>query len=308
MKQVIIPQKLEKITGSVLTLFPLLMAALVVEPYGLTMAACLAALWWPMERAGLRVVGPVLILLQDIALRHGNASGIVAALLCVALIGEGLLLYSQQEKSRTIRLLGEKLRPPRTFYPGFSLGAAVMMALYQCSGYFAVGASGAGILELLRSYRGLGFHANWRTVFFSTVMLVILITWPRRFKRLSRMLPAGFVGLVTVTALNYLLNPDPLRSTVLEFPAPWLPFFGRVPVSALSMLLIFAAWEELPWARLRECFKSPARGAVPIAVLVGLMLSFDLLWVLGGMAVVWGGVCVLRRNPWLPREGALPQR
>ena len=279
----------ENVLGSVLTLFPLLLAATVMEPYGLTMAACLAALWWPMERAGLRVVGPLLIVLQDIALRHGSAQGIVAALLCVALIGEGLLLYSQRDKNEKIRLLGEKIKAPRAFYPGLSLGAALVMALYQCSGYFAVGASGAGVLDLLRSYRGLGFHPNWRTVLFSTVMLVILITWPRRFKRLSRVLPGAFVGLVAVTALNFALNPDPLRSTVSEFPAPWLPFFGRAPVSALSMLLIFAAWEEAPWARVRECFLSPARKAVPMAVIVAAMLSFDLLWVLGGLGVVWVG-------------------
>jgi hypothetical protein len=305
MKQLTIPPKFERSLGSALTLFPLLLAAVTMEPYGLTMAACLAALWWPMERAGLRLAGPVLILLQDIALRHGNAQGIIAALLCVALVGEGLLLCAQRETSHTIRLLGERLRAPRAFYPGLSLGAAAMMALYQGSGYFAVGARGAGVLALLRSYRGLGFHPNWRTVLFSTVMLVVLITWPRKFKRLSRALPSYFVGLVTVTALNYLLNPDPLRSTVAEFPAPWLPFFHRTPVSALSMALIFAAWEEVPWARVRECFKSPARGAVPVAAIAAAMCGFDLLWVLAGMAALWDGVCVgrfLRRR----RPGGAP--
>jgi len=157
-----------------------------------------------------------------------------------------------------------------------------------------VGASGAGIPALLRSYRGLGFHANWRTVLFSTIMLVILITWPRRFKRLSRALPAAFVGLVAVTALNFALNPDPLRSTVLELPVGWLPFFNRAPVSALSMVLIFAAWEEVPWRRVRECLQSPARGAVPLAGIVAAMCGFDLLWVLAGMAVLWDALCTMR--------------
>ncbi|MCL2434390.1 MAG: hypothetical protein FWD16_07740, partial [Clostridia bacterium] len=220
--------------------------------------------------------------------------GIVAALLCVALVGEMLLLYSQREKSGEIRLLGERTKPPRAFYPGLGLGAALMMSLYQCSGYFAVGARGAGMIALLRSYRGLGFHPNWRTVLFSTVMLVILITWPRRFKRLSRTVPSYFVGLVAVTALNFLLNPDPLRSTVAEFPVGWLPFFNRTPVSALSMALIFAAWEEVPWIRVRQCFRSPARGAVPLALIAAAMFSFDLLWVLAAMAVAWDVLCVGR--------------
>ncbi|MCL2301022.1 MAG: hypothetical protein FWC27_12845 [Firmicutes bacterium] len=296
MKELTIPPKLEKITGSVLGLFPLALAALVMEPRGCAMAACLAALWLPMELAGLRVSGIVLILIQDIALRHGGAPAIIAALLCAGLLGPGLLLYARREKSEKIRLLGEKLKAPRAFYPGLALGAALMMALYQCSGYFAVGAHGAGMLELLRSYRGLGFHPNWRTVLFSTVMLVILITWPRKFKRLSRVLPAAFVGLAAAAALNFLLNPDPARSTVLEFPAAWLPFFGRVPISALSMVLIFAAWEEVPWKRVRECFRSPARGAVPLALIAAAMFSFDLLWVLAGMAAVWGGVCLIKKS------------
>jgi len=294
MKELTLPPKTEKLLGSLLTLFPLLLAVLVMEPYGLTAAACLAALWWPMERAGVRVTGILLVLLQDIALRHGDATGIVAASLCVALLGVLLLLYSQREQSQKLRLLGEKLAPPPIFFPGFVLGAAVMMSLYQCSGYFAVGASGTGIPELLRSYRSLGFHANWRTVLFSTIMLVVLITWPRRFKRLSRALPAVFVGLITVTALNFALNPDPLRSTVLELPVGWLPFFSRTPVSALSMALIFAAWEEVPWKRVRACLQSPARGAVPLAAIVAAMCGFDLLWVLAGMTVIWDALCVVR--------------
>jgi len=294
MKPLTIPSKTEKITGSVLTLFPLLLAALVMEPYGIPLATCLAALWWPMERAGLRMAGIVLIVLQDIALRHGNTQGIIAALLCVALVGEILLLYAQREKSDEIRLLGERTKPPRAFYPGLALGAALMMSLYQCSGYFAVGARGAGMIALLRSYRGLGFHPNWRTVLFSTVMLVILITWPRRFKRISRAVPSYFVGLVAVTALNFLLNPDPLRSTVAEFPVGWLPFFSRTPASALSMILIFAAWEEIPWSRVRQCLRSPARGAIPLALIAAAMFSFDLLWVLAAMAVAWDALCVGR--------------
>ena len=294
MKQLTIPPKLEKILGSALTLFPLLLAALIMGPYGAAFAACLAALWWPMERAGLRMAGIVLIVLQDIALRHGSTQGIVAALLCVSLVGEILLLYSQREKNNGIRLLGERLKPPRAFYPGLGLGAALMMSFYQGSGYFAVGARGAGMLELLRSYRGLGFHPNWRTVLFSTVMLVILITWPRKFKRLSRAVPSYFVGLVAVTALNFLLNPDTLRSTVAEFPVGWLPFFSRMPVSALSMILIYAAWEEVPWSRVRDCLRSPARGAVPLALIAAAMFSFDLLWVLAVMAVAWDTLCVGR--------------
>lgn len=294
MKQITIPPKIEQYVGSVLRLIPLLMAALMVEPYGVAMAGCLAVLWWPMEYAGLHAAGILIIALQDIALRHGNAQGIIAALLCVALMGEVLLLYAQRKDNQKIFLLGEKLKPPAAYYPGVAMGAALMMTLYQGSGFFAVGAHGTGMAELLRSYQGLGFHPNWRTVLFSTVMLVILITWPRKFKRLSKLLPAAFVGLVLVTAMNYGLNPDPLRSTVQEFPVSWLPFFSRTPVSALSMVLIYTAWEEVPWKRLAACMKTPARGAVPVFLIAALMFCFDLLWTFTVLALVWDVYCVAR--------------
>jgi len=148
---------------------------------------------------------------------------------------------------------------PKALYPCLSIGAAAVMTLYHTAGYFATGAFGYGIPALLRSYRMLGFHPNWRTVLFSTIMMVILITWPRKFPRFSKTLPSGFVGIVTVTALNLLLNPDSVRSVVAELPLAWLPFFNRMPISALSMLLIFAAWEAVPYAQVKEIWLSAAR-------------------------------------------------
>ncbi len=302
-----IPTKYKNLIGSLLTLLPLLLAALTVEPYGVALAACLAALWWPMQYARLNATGIVLIVLQDIALRHGNTQGIVAALLCVALAGEVLLLYAQKDKNPEIYKLNLALKPPMAFYPALALGAALMMAMYQLSGYFAAGIRGTGVAALLRAYQGMGFYPNWRTVLFSTIILVVLITWPRKFKTLSRVLPAGFVGLVIVTALNFVLNPDPARSTVMELPLGWLPFFSRVPISALAMLLIYTAWDEVPWKRVAACFRSPARGALPMVLVMVAMFSFDMLWALGGLALAWDVLCVyravaLRRKRDAPNE------
>jgi len=197
--------KLKQISGSALTLIPLLFAAVILRPF-------------PWQG-------------------HG---GVVWFSWAIAVAG-----------AFTSRLRECSFRP-RALYPILSIGAAAVMTLYQTAGYFATGAFGLGVPELLRSYRMLGFHPNWRTVLFSTIMMVILITWPRKFKTLSRWLPSGFVGIVTVTGLNLLLNPNPARTVVGELPLPWLPFFNRMPISALSMLLIFAAWEEVPYARVKE--------------------------------------------------------
>jgi hypothetical protein len=69
-------------------------------------------------------------------------------------------------------------------------------------------------------------------------MMVVLITYPRKFRRLSKTLPAAFLGFVLVLALNLLLNPVAARSNVGEFSADFLPLLRRTPISALSMLLI----------------------------------------------------------------------
>jgi len=261
------PKKSLEHLGSVLTLITLLFAALaVMQPMPWLYAVCLVMLWFAMVRAQIRLVGPVLIILQDIALRHGTIAPYAGPVLVAV--------------TATLLLLKDYIRTPEWFYPGLSLGAAAVMAFYQCAGYFATGAFGAGMPELLRSYRGLGFHPNWRTVLFSTIMMVILITWPRKFKQFSKIVPGSFVGIIVVTSLNLLLNPDPARSAVPEL---W-----RVPASALSMLLIFAAWEEVPFGRIKALFteRRPIN-MILFCVLVGATLWFDLLWVAAGAGAVW---------------------
>ncbi|MDR2753091.1 MAG: hypothetical protein LBB50_02145 [Oscillospiraceae bacterium] len=284
--------------GSCLTLLPLAMAVCAAQPgqfAGAISAGCLLLLWWPMERAGTRITGVLLILLGDLALRHPTAQGLVAALLFLVLTGELLLLASQKDDPGVARLL-HTLRPPQTLYAGIALGGALLMTLRQGSGYFELGAHGAGGLALLKSYGQLGFHPNWRAVLFSTVMLLVLIAYPRKCKSLSRVLPPGFVGVLLTTGLNCLLNPVRERTTVAEFAhklVPQVPFFGRAPIAALSMLLIYAAWEEVPWRHLAACMRKPPRALLVCAVAM-LLFFFDLLWVFAALAIAWGAMCALR--------------
>lgn len=236
----------KRVIGSLLNLLPLLLAAWMLFPGSLGTLFAFTLLWIPMEYAGLRLVGPALVILQELERYDFAYAASAAAGLAVGAMARIFL----QRKNKTPLQLTQK-SPWPALYPVLSITCAVVMTLYQCSGYFAVGAQGAGLVALLRSYRSLGFHPNWRTVLFSTIMMVILITWPRKFKSLSKVLPGSAVGLVAVTLLNLVLNPDPLRSAVTEFPTA-LPILSRMPISALSMLLIFAAWEEVPFGRVKE--------------------------------------------------------
>ena len=294
----------QRVLGSALYLLPLLCAVYVVEPLPPAFTLLLPVLWLLMELGGVRFAGLTLIFLQDIALRHGIAWAVGAAAVYTILAG-AILIPCMLKRPEGAEL---RRRWPEALHGGLTLGAAIMMSFYQCSGYFAVGARGAGMLDLLRGYLGLGFYPNWRTVLFSTVMLVVLITWPRKFKTLSKTLPGGFAGLVLVTALNILLNPVAARSAVAELPLP-LPFLRRVPISALSMLLIFAAWEEVPWGKIRDCFKEKRAFAMLLLVLIpAAMFCFDLLWVSAGLMLVWGLqklACLIHEKRGRVGKGAL---
>ncbi len=51
--------------------------------------------------------------------------------------------------------------------------------------YFGIGATGNTFREIIASYVSLGFHPNWRGVLYGTIVLVIMITFPRKFKKSS---------------------------------------------------------------------------------------------------------------------------
>lgn len=99
---------------------------------------------------------------------------------------------------------------------GLMLGIALTMTVMQTTNYFGIGSTGDNVLEMLRSYRSLGFHANWRGVLYGTIVMVVMITYPRKFKKLSQRLSAPFVALVITLALNLFLNPVEAQTAINE--------------------------------------------------------------------------------------------
>ena len=59
------------------------------------------------------------------------------------------------------------------------------MTILQTNNYFGINATGVSAVDMLLSYRSFGFHANWRTVLYGTIVLVLMITYPRKFKKAS---------------------------------------------------------------------------------------------------------------------------
>jgi SulP family sulfate permease len=245
-------QPLLRLLGRLLAALPLLLALFAVDPFreaagrgGAALAVIVIALAAGLLLAEQPAFFPLaLVAAQSIALRWSLAAAAVCtaggASVFLLLLG----LYRLRFGRPKLGAFFARLRLPRSVPAVFCLAAALVMTLYQGAGYFEVSARGAGVPELLRSYRTMGFHPNWRAVLFSTVMMVVLITWPRKFKKLHRTLPAPFVGIVIVTLLNLLLNPDPARTVVRELGQAGRFAFARLPLAALAMLLIYVAWES----------------------------------------------------------------
>lgn len=99
---------------------------------------------------------------------------------------------------------------------GFTIGTALVMTILQTNNYFGINATGVSAVDMLLSYRSFGFHANWRTVLYGTIVLVLMITYPRKFKKLHRKIPAQFVSLVIALGLHLCLVPSAGQSPVLE--------------------------------------------------------------------------------------------
>ncbi|MDR2647576.1 MAG: hypothetical protein LBB67_05600 [Oscillospiraceae bacterium] len=229
---------------AVLAAFPMLLALRVVVPFDrdslqyLPVILCFVLLLGLTAWKKIDASAMYLVVTQFVALNQSPFIANWIAIILFLIIVLSVFWYPKMWTSKAIF--------------AFAVVCAVVMTLYQTAGYFAVGAQGTNVWRLLQSYGQLGFHANWRTVLFSTIMLVVLITFPRKFKRLHKIFPASLFGILLVTGLNMLLNPIPARSTVLELGHNWL-FFERTPISALSMLLIYAAWNNLLFYRSIGC-------------------------------------------------------
>ncbi len=106
------------------------------------------------------------------------------------------------------------------FSPAVKAGAAIGLAFsvtaLLTTYYFGIGATGAYTLEILKNYRYLGFHPNWRGVFYGTITLFAMITYPFKFKKLSKYLPAEVVSVLIPLALNLFLNPNGETTPILE--------------------------------------------------------------------------------------------
>ena len=77
---------------------------------------------------------------------------------------------------------------------------------------------------MLKSYRSLGFHPHFRGLLYGTITLFAMITYPFKFRKLNKTLPAEFMTLLIPLILNLFLNPEKSLTTVNEIDTFKIPF------------------------------------------------------------------------------------
>lgn len=114
---------------------------------------------------------------------------------------------------------------PTSISAGIGLGLALAVTVLITNVYFGIGADGTTPIEMLSSYRSHGFHPHFHGLLYGTITLFAMITYPFKFKKLNKYLPAEFVTLIIPLILNLFLNPDKSLTVINE-----ADFLSRAPL------------------------------------------------------------------------------
>lgn len=136
------------------------------------------------------------------------------------------------------------------------LAGALTVTVMQTDNYFGIGAVGNTVREMLTDYVSRGFHPNWRGVLYGTIVMVVMITFPRKFKKASLFIRPAFLALIGTLVLNLFLNPSYTQTAIAEAGAPAAfklsVFAGDFDFSAIpyGVLCGAAMWILLLYVRL----------------------------------------------------------
>lgn len=176
--------------------------------------------------------------------------GITAALVSLILFGiaAAVFLFLPEHKTDS------------PIVSAFSLTTALTVTVLLTTHYFGIGASGVNVKEMISSYLSLGFHPNWRGVLYGTIVMVIMITFPRKFKKFCSIVKAPFVAIIVTLILNLFLNPPDMKTAITEignFSSETFPgIINRIPIPSLAVVMIVGAWESVEWKKIKNAFSS----------------------------------------------------
>lgn len=129
----------------------------------------------------------------------------------IALAVAGIVLCFGYKTDKFSKKFGES-----SIISGIMLATAISTTVLQTTNYFGIGANGNTVREMISSYVSLGFHGNWRGVLYGTIVLVIMITFPRKFKTLTKTVSPMIIALIITVVLNFWLNPSDMITSINE--------------------------------------------------------------------------------------------
>ena len=102
--------------------------------------------------------------------------------------------------------------------------------------YFGIGAKGNTVVNIIRDYVSLGFHPNWRGILYGTIVMVIMITFPRKFKKASKVFSPLFAAVAVTLVLNIFLETDSVLPVfpMLDKPVYSLPILSGADLSCFT--------------------------------------------------------------------------
>lgn len=190
-------------------IFPLVLSMCVCAGMGTTAGvifACTAVLF--SARCEQKKMMPVYasFLIAVYTLRMYGPSALSAAVIFCGI----LLIVSAPAHKK----LNEYFRSPAI--PSAMLATTLSITVLFTTDYFGIGATGEIPKTMIESYLSLGFHPNWRGVLYGTIVMVIMITFPRKFKNACKILNAAFIGIIATAFLNLWLNPSDMITAIKE--------------------------------------------------------------------------------------------
>ncbi len=115
-----------------------------------------------------------------------------------------------------LKKLFPKIEVPKAFYKIFKILLALCATVLFTNIYFGIGAQGNTPVKMIMSYISLGFHPHFMGLLTGTITLFMMITYPFKFKKLNKYIPAEFISLAVPFVINLILNPNKKLTAINE--------------------------------------------------------------------------------------------
>ena len=107
---------------------------------------------------------------------------------------------------------------PAPVITGFTSGIAIIIAMGQIDNFFGVTSEGSTNIAKLISYGQLGFKPNLYAMLFGSIVVAILIVWPKKW---DAKVPSSLVGIVATLCISLILKKN--VAVVGDIPKTLLP-------------------------------------------------------------------------------------